>query len=397
MRSWFPESLWLIIWTVNNVGVTLLNKAAFKNVDFKYPYFLSFVHMACNSVGSQLVFLYAPGLKKKIDNGINGSSPPPSEGSIANLLGTITRKELNKHGRKMIMAFSVIFSLNIAIGNVSLRYVSVNFNQVMRSSVPAITIAMGICLGKTFTRRRILAVVPIIIGVAMACFGDMSYTAMGFMYTAFCVILAALKVVASGEMLTGDLKLHPVDLLGHMAPLAMVQCIFLSVVSGEFSSIASRWSEEFNPFVNFYPFFIVVLSGLFSFSLNICSLMANKLTSPLTLCITANVKQVMLIAVSTILFGTKITFLNGCGILVVLVGSARYSYVCILEQASVTSVNKSHHGTSVDHSVSPTRSIASEIETGVQTVCMKDKDEEEGRSPQKRSFSSDGLRSRDIS
>jgi hypothetical protein len=252
----------------NNVGVTLLNKAAFATVDFHYPYFLSFIHMVCNAVGSQMVFM---SLQQDLKAGTTGV--------YQRLLGNVERKELDGAGKRSILAFSVIFSLNIAIGNVSLRHVSVNFNQVMRSLVPAITIAMGFCLGKQISSNRIMAVIPVVCGVAMAVWGDMTFTALGFFYTCMCVILAALKVVASGEMLTGSLKLHPVDLLGHMAPLAMIQCIILSFFTGEINSIASR--PEL--YTDLYPMTVVVLSGVLSFSLNICSLMANKMTSPLTL------------------------------------------------------------------------------------------------------------------
>ena len=294
----------------------MLNKAAFAKVDFRYPYCLSAIHMACNALGSMIVL----------------QSAKKSDSWVVRLLGTVSRSPLDTSGRRLVLMFSVIFSLNIAIGNVSLRYVSVNFNQVMRSLVPALTIAMGLAMGKKFSTKRLLSVVPIIAGVAMACFGDMSFTALGFFYTVACIVLAALKVVASGEMLTGNLKLHPVDLLAHMAPLALLQCLIMSLLTGEIQAIAKRWSTELSPFADPYPMFVVWLSGVTSFSLNICSLQSNKLTSPLTLCIAANVKQVLMIIISTIIFGTEVALLNGIGIAVVLAGSARYSWISVTEK-----------------------------------------------------------------
>lgn len=339
-------AFWLIVWTANNIGVTLLNKAAFAKVDFHYPYFLSFVHMVCNSLGSQMVFhsIRRDNLRLKATQSEDGV--PKQPGFFQRVLGNITRKELDAKGKRNILAFSVIFSLNIAIGNVSLRYVSVNFNQVMRSLVPALTIAMGIFLGKPVSSKRRNAVIPVIIGVAMACFGDMSYTGLGFFYTILCITLAALKVVAAGEMLTGPAKLHPVDLLGHMAPLALIQCLVLSFLTGEVTSIIGRYRAslesraEQTAYEYYYPAIVVILSGLLSFSLNICSLQANKVTSPLTLCIAANVKQVLMIGISTVIFGTIITAMNGAGIMVVLAGSGLYSYVSVMEKVSGASTAK---------------------------------------------------------
>ena len=350
-------------------GVTLVNKAAFSMVDFQYPLVLSTVHMLCNWLGAQGIFFLTrrnnnhrknnnhhnnSGLdtshhsNRSSDSnhnestdrllsstGSSSSSSPSKSWWLTQLLGddNLQRQSLDRAGRRRILAFSVLFSWNIAIGNVSLRHVSVNFNQVMRSLVPALTMLLGMMLGQKFSRPRQQAVLPIVIGVAMACFGDMSYTLVGLVVTIACIVLAAIKVVASGEMLTGkNLKLNPVDLMGHMAPLALVQCLALALIRGEISAMARRWDTELAPWIDPYPWLVVMLSGILSFTLNISSLQANKLTSPLTLCIAANVKQVVMITVSTVLFGTVISPLNGAGIVVVLVGSAHYSYVSVMEK-----------------------------------------------------------------
>lgn len=302
---------WLSAWFINNIGVTLLNKWAFAKVSFPYPYALSAVHMACNTTGAFLYFAVLPGER-------------------------IKRKPLES-GFRTILAFSLCFSANIAFGNASLRHVSVNFNQVMRSLVPGVVMVFsGYALEKTHSFAQKASLLPIVLGVMLACFGDMHFTPLGFGMTALCVVLAATKVVASNVVLTGALKLEPMDLLTRLCPLAVVELLLLSAVAGELSAILNEWESIASD--NTIP--VVLLSGVSSFTLNITSFWANKVTSPLTLSVAANAKQVVLIGIATVVFGTPINAVNGAGVVVVLAGSARYSQVCYAEKLASSRVSK---------------------------------------------------------
>ena len=71
-------------------------------------------------------------------------------------------------------------------------------------------VGCGLCLfllslSSTFS-LSLFKQIPIVFGVALATFGDMRYTAIGIFFTVCCVILAALKVVLSGQVLSLSLS-----------------------------------------------------------------------------------------------------------------------------------------------------------------------------------------------
>lgn len=84
----------------------------------------------------------------------------------------------------------------------------------------------------------------------------------------------------------------PIHLLGYMAPLALLQLAMMAIAFGEVTALMDNWESLEGARV----LYVVGIAGLSSFSLNLLSLQANKVTSPLTLSIMANVKQVCLCA-----------------------------------------------------------------------------------------------------
>lgn len=95
--------------------------------------------------------------------------------------------------------------------------------------------------------------------------------------------------------LTTDMpQMPPLQLLSRMAPLALFQMACSAFAFGEVSDLSSHWQE----LKEGSTLYAVLVAGIASFSLNLCSLQANKVTSPLTLSIMANVKQVRALSLS---------------------------------------------------------------------------------------------------
>ena len=71
----------------------------------------------------------------------------------------------------------------------------------MRALVPASTVGLSIIiLGKSFSLVRKLCLVPIAVGVYVACTGDNTYTTFGLLITIVAVMFAGLKAGLSSKV-----------------------------------------------------------------------------------------------------------------------------------------------------------------------------------------------------
>ncbi|KAF9366636.1 UAA transporter [Mortierella sp. NVP85] len=293
---------WLAMYFFLNLALTIYNKAILSTFHFGFPWTLTGIHTFCSGVGAYLMAR----------------------------MGYFTPAQLGEQENMVMLMFSILYTFNIAISNVSLNEVSVAFHQVVRAMTPVFTIAISLLFyRKRYSSKTYLSLVPLLLGVYMATVGDYSYTAMGFFLTVLGTVLAAVKTVVTNRIQVGKLKLHPLDLLLRMSPLAFVQTVIFSWMKGELDEVVSWCKTE----ISYKLVLALTVNGIIAFLLNYVSFTANKKTSALTMTVAANVKQVLSIVIAVVVFNTKIGFLNGLGIVMTLLGGACYSYVDLREKA----------------------------------------------------------------
>ena len=108
---------------------------------FPFPWALTAIHTLCGSLGAQ----------------------------IALQRGFFTPQTLDTRENLVLVAFSSLYTVNIAVSNLSLNLVTVPFHQVVRATTPLFTIALGaLILKKRASPKTMISLVPVIMGVAFA-------------------------------------------------------------------------------------------------------------------------------------------------------------------------------------------------------------------------------------
>lgn len=301
---WIRPVAFLIGYFLANLLLTLHTKWLMARSNFVFPWMISGLHIWISGLGAWLTLRFAYDKYKFVT--------------------------LNRSLAMKIFWFSIIYSINIAMSNVSMKYVSLSLHQIVRSGTPIVTLLLELIILKKIPRIWIvLSLVPVIGGIVLTVIGEMkgntneviSVTVLGLSLTVLGVVLSSLKGVLTNLLLVGKLKLHPLELICLVAPWATIQCVLASFLSSETSLIYSQYHQK--PF-NFLLLLELFFNGFLAFFLNWISFAVNKETSALTMTVAGNIKQAASIGLAVLIFNTPLSLLNSLGIVITLLGGIFY-------------------------------------------------------------------------
>lgn len=288
----------ILSWYATNIFTVVLNKYLFQMIHFTFPLTLTAIHMLVSTIGSFAaikVFRLVP-------------------------FQSVPRDKLVTS----ILPLGAVFCVNIILGNISLRWIPVSFMQTVKSLVPAFTVFLQTALLEQYSSKMTyLSLIPVVGGVALASFTEVNFEFVGFMAALIASFTTSIQSVVSSRLLTGALKLDSINLLYYMAPISFL-LICPAAIINEMELLRAYDFEKYG--TNFVLINLLV-SGIVAYLLNICVFFAIKSTSPLTFTVFGNLKVVAVICISVLIFENEITWWNGLGCFIAVVGILWYNAV----------------------------------------------------------------------
>ncbi|KAL1830886.1 hypothetical protein DCAR_0100838 [Daucus carota subsp. sativus] len=295
-----PTALTALIiasWYLSNIGVLLLNKYLLSFYGFRYPIFLTMLHMISCTAYSYVSICWF---------------------EVVPFQQILSRRQFLK-----ILALSVIFCFSVVCGNTSLRYLPVSFNQAIGATTPFFTAIFAFLI--TFKKESgevYLALMPVVFGIVLASNSEPLFHLFGFLVCVGSTAGRALKSVVQGILLSSEgEKLHSMNLLLYMAPMAaMILLPFTLYIEGNVFAITVEKART-----DWFMVFLLAGNATVAYLVNLTNFLVTKHTSALTLQVLGNAKAAVAAVVSVLIFKNPVTAMGMAGFAVTVMGVVLYS------------------------------------------------------------------------
>jgi hypothetical protein len=177
-----------------------------------------------------------------------------------------SRKKVPMTGRvylRTILPIGLMFSLSLICGNLTYLYLSVSFIQMLKATMPVVTLLISWALGVAPPSLKTLGNVSfIVVGVVIASYGEIKFVLIGFLYQCGGILFEATRLVMVQRLLSGaEFKMDPLVSLYYFAPVCAIMNGVIALVI-EVPTIT--WVEVQN-----VGYSVLLLNAMVAFLLNV--------------------------------------------------------------------------------------------------------------------------------
>jgi len=224
---------------------------------------------------------------------------------------------------KWFVPIGACFAMMLYGSNQAYLYCSVALLQFMKEANVMIVFLISCAVGlQVMNRLRFALIVWVIVGATISVSGDMQFSLVGIAFQAVSQVAECIRIVL-GEFLLSGRKLDPLTYTAFVAPTCFAVLLFAN---------AMAWNPAIIPAAMAHWRLLLVNAGV-AFLLNVLVATVIKELSAVGFVLTGLTKDIVIVALSCILFGEPITCTQFLAFVVTLAGVGMWSLMKISPEA----------------------------------------------------------------
>ncbi|KAI6384698.1 hypothetical protein MCOR32_001969 [Pyricularia oryzae] len=378
MRNLVINGVLIGLWYLFSLGISIYNKWMFdsKELDFRFPMFTTSIHMVIQFALSSLVLYFFPSLRPrngyKSDMGQSRHESEP-ERPIMTKWFYLTR----------IGPCGAATGLDIGLGNTSLRFITLTFYTMCKSSSLAFVLMFAFLFRLEAPTWRLVAIIATMTaGVVMMVAGEVEFKLGGFFLVISAAFFSGFRwALTQILLLRNPATSNPFSSIFFLAPIMFLTLFTIAVfveglgelVEG-FKALAAAKGALAAPAIVIFP-------GAIAFAMTVSEFALLQRTSVVTLSIAGIFKEVVTISAASIVFGDTLTIINISGLVVTIGAIGAYNYIKItrMREDARATVHGDHRAGGEGAGVNSTSASEDEDEDATLLMPGRSEDGKRGR------------------
>lgn len=342
----------IVLWYSFSISISVYNKWMFsaENLDFHYPLFVTSLHMLVQFSLASGVLFFIPRFRPGADTTVN-----PHNLTYRQLDGeedaetAADRDTLNNSPSKKPLMTKTFYAtrigpcgtataLDIGLGNFSLRFISLTFFTMCKSSVLIFVLAFAFVFRlESPTWRLCVIILFMTVGVVMMVAGETAFSALGFVLVMTASLCSGFRWSLTQIMLLRNpATSNPFSSIFFLTPVMFVALFALALPIEGPANVVEGIKELSADHGAFYSFVLLLFPGILAFLMVSAEFALLKRTSVVTLSVCGIFKEVLTISAAGIAFGDELSPINVSGLVVTILSIAAYNVLKYTKMRSDT-------------------------------------------------------------
>lgn len=293
-----------------------------EHLDFHFPLFATSLHMLVQFCLASTILLLFPSLRPK------QPQPPTSRHESRAVKPLLT--PLFYFTR--LVPTGTTTSLDIGLGNTSLRYITLTFYTMCKSSVLIFVLAFAFLFRlETPSLKLILIILTMTLGVLMMVAGETSFHALGFALAMSASFFSGFRwALTQILLLRHPATSNPFATLFFLSPIMFVTLSVIACISETPSAVITGIQVLVSTQGVLKAILLLFIPGVLAFCMIASEFTLLQRTSVVTLSICGIFKEVVTISAAGIIFHDELSMVNISGLIVTIISIASYNYLKVM-------------------------------------------------------------------